>query len=288
MIDNRKLSGEKSRVVVITGTSSGIGMACKEIFEKKGDTVVCLSRTNPDNFENFFECDVANTLQVGEVFLKIKEKFKNVDVLINNAGFGVSGAVELTSDEDIKKIYDVNLLGVINCYKNALPLMNFGGKIINISSVCALFPLPFRSLYCSTKAGVHMLSLSLSMECSPLGIKVLSVCPGDVKTNFTKNRVKNFDTNARYGQRISLATSRLDSREDKRMNVGKVANIIYNYSRKSHPKAYIIIGGKYKMLHFAMGFLPTSWLLHFTEKFFGGHDKTNVKSNKKLNDKGEN
>jgi len=273
MVDMRKMSNKTSRVVVITGTSSGIGRSCKEVFEKMGDTVVCLSRTNPDNFENFYECDVANSLQVSEVFLKIKEKFKNIDILINNAGFGLSGAVELTSDDDIKKIFDVNLLGVINCFKNALPLMKSGGKIINISSACAFFPLPFRSLYCSSKAGVHMLSLSLSMECKMLGIKVLSVCPGDVKTNFTKNRVKNFSTNERYKDRISLATNRLDGREDKRMNVEKVAKVIFNYSRKKHPKAYIIIGGKYKLLHFAMKFLPASLLQYFTEKFFGGHDK---------------
>ncbi|NCB48332.1 MAG: SDR family NAD(P)-dependent oxidoreductase [Clostridia bacterium] len=275
MIETKNNCQKTPRVVVITGSSSGIGKACKEKFESKGDTVVCLSRTNPDGFKNFFECDVANALQVAEVFLKIKEKFKNIDVLINNAGFGISGAVELSDDADIKKIYDVNLLGVINCYKNALPLMERGGRIINISSVCALFPLPFRSIYCSSKAGVHMLSLSLFMECESLGIKVLSVCPGDVRTNFTKNRVKNFATSERYGQRISLATTRLDSREDKRMKVEKVADKIFKYSRKAHPKAYIIIGGKYKILHFAMRFLPTSLLLHFTEKFFGGHYKTN-------------
>lgn len=277
MNERRKINDVAPRIVVISGTSSGIGKSCKKIFENNGDTVVCLSRSNPDNFKNFYECDVSNERQVSEVFLKIKKDFKNIDVLINNAGFGLSGAVELTSEEDIKKIFDVNLLGVIYCYKNALPLMKKGGKIINVSSACALFPLPYRSLYCSTKAGVQMLSLSLSMECAPLGIKVLSVCPGDVKTNFTKNRVKNFETNERYKDRISIATNLLDKREDKRMNVEKVVKAIFNYSRKKHPKAYIIIGGKYKFLHFAMRFLPTSLLLYFTERFFGGHNKINNK-----------
>jgi short-subunit dehydrogenase len=267
----KKNSPTKNRIVVITGASSGIGQACKQIFEEHGDTVVCLSRTNPDNFANFFPCDVANAKQVKDVFSAIKLKFGHIDVLINNAGHGLSGAVELTDDEDIKNIFDVNLLGVINCYKNALPQMSRGAKIINISSACALFPLPFRSLYCASKAGVQMLSLSLNMECKPLGISVLSVCPGDVKTNFTAHRVKIFETNERYGARISNAARSIDERQDKRMSVNKVACVVYKYSTKKHPKPYIIVGGKYKLLQFAMRFAPTRWLLFFTEKFFGGH-----------------
>ena len=116
-----------------------------------------------------------------------------------------------------------------------------------------------------------MLSLSLSMECAPLGIKVISICPGDIKTNFTKNRVKIFDTDSRYGDRIENAARNIDSREDKRMSVDVVSRKIYRISRKATPKPYYIIGFKYKMLHFAMRFLPSSALLHFTEKYFGGH-----------------
>ncbi len=269
-----------SRVVVITGASSGIGKACKEIFEKNKDTVICLSRTNSENFAHFYPCDVADPEQVQHAFSQIQKKFPRIDVLINNAGFGLSGAVELTSDTDISRLLDVNLLGVINCFKAALPLMVKGGKILNISSVCALFPLPFRTLYCTAKAGVHMLSLSLNMECKPLGITVLSVCPGDVKTNFTKNRVKNFQTSPRYGKRIFRATAMLDGREDKRMSAEYVAKKIHNYSKTLRPKPFIIIGTKYKFLHFAMRFLPTSLLLHFTEKFFGGHEKPRRKSSK--------
>ena len=262
----------KKRVVVITGCSSGIGRECVHYFESMGDVVIGLARHNED-CDNFYCCDISSEDNVKKVMDMIGKRYGRIDVLINNAGYGLSGAVELVPNLQIEKLYDVNILGSINCYKYAMPYMKEGSKILNIASACALFPLPFRGLYCSSKAGLHMLSLSLAMECAPLGIKVISICPGDIKTNFTKNRVKIYDTNERYGDRIENAARAIDSREDKRMSVYGVARKLYKISVKVEPKPYYIIGFKYKMLHFAMRFLPASALLRFTEKHFGGHKK---------------
>lgn len=260
------------RIVVITGCSSGIGRECVRYFESKGDIVIGLARHNED-CDNFYCCDISSEENVKKVMNMIGARYRRIDVLINNAGYGLSGAVEMVPNGEIEKLYDVNILGAINCYKYAMPYMRKGSEIINIASACALFPLPYRGLYCSSKAGLHMLSLSLAMECAPLGIKVVSVCPGDIKTNFTKNRVKVFETNDRYKDRIENAARAIDSRQDKRMSVVGVARKIYNISTKRSPRPYYIIGFKYKVLHFAMRFLPTSALLHFTEKYFGGHKK---------------
>ena len=263
-----------TRNVVITGGTSGIGKACKEYFESKGDNVIILARKNPENLSNFYVCDVTDEQQVMQTFATIGAKYAYIDVLVNNAGFGVSGAIELVDEKSNKDMMDVNYFGVINCYKYALPFMKKGASVINISSVCAMFPLPFRGLYCASKAAVNMLTYSQRMECMPFGVKVSAVCPGDVKTNFTKNRVKNFDTNERYGDRIKNAAESIDSKEDKRMQPIVVAKAIYKVSKKRKPKPYIIVGTKYKILNFAMRFLPLNWLLHFTSKFFGGFKKT--------------
>ena len=118
-----------------------------------------------------------------------------------------------------------------------------------------------------------MLSYSMKMECEPFGVKVACVCPGDVQTNFTKSRVKVFETNERYGDRIQNATDKIDGREHKRMTADKVAKVIYKQSVKRNPKPYVIVGAKYKILNFAMRFLPLSWLIKFTGKIFGGHKK---------------
>ncbi len=266
-----------ARNVVITGGTSGIGKACREYFLKEGDNVIVLSRKNPENLPNFFACDVSDKAQVDKTFEIIGKKFKKIDVLINNAGFGISGAIELVDDKQIRDLFDVNLFGVINCYKSALPFMKSGAVVINISSVCALFPLPFRGLYCSSKAALNSLSYSMKMECEPFGVKVCCICPGDVKTNFTKNRVKSFETNKRYGKRIENATRKVDSLEDKRMPAEKVASVVYKYSLKKHPKPYVIVGAKYKVLNFALRFVPFGWLIKFTSKLFGGENKKDKK-----------
>ncbi|MBQ3047992.1 MAG: SDR family NAD(P)-dependent oxidoreductase [Clostridia bacterium] len=262
-----------ARNIVITGGTSGIGKACLDYFKSMGDNVVVLARKNPENLSNFFKCDVSNYEEVKEVFNQISNKYIGIDVLINNAGFGVSGAIELVGDQDIKSLFDVNVNGVINCYKCALPFIKKGGIVINISSVCAFFPLPFRGLYCASKSAVNMLSYGMKMECQPFGVRVACVCPGDVKTNFTKSRVKVFNTNERYGDRIENATNKIDGREDKRMPAEKVAKVIYKQSLKNNPKPYVIVGAKYKVLNFAMRFLPLSLLIKFTSKIFGGHKK---------------
>jgi len=256
--------------IVITGGTSGIGKACLEKFSSAGDNVIVLSRKNPDNLKNFVECDVSNFENVKIAFDEIKKEMGTIDVLILNAGYGISGAIELVDNKDIENLFDVNLFGVINCYKCALPMMKSGSLIINMSSACAFFPLPFRGLYCSSKSALNMLTYSMKMECEPFGVKVCAVCPGDVKTNFTKNRVKNFDTNERYADRIKNATSKVDGREEKRMSADKVANVVFKISLKRRVKPYYIVGFKYKALNFAMRFLPLSALLFFTSKIFGG------------------
>lgn len=261
------------RNVVITGGTSGIGKACLDLFSLKNDNVIILARKNPENLPNFYQCDVSDEDNVRQVFDSIGAKYTHIDVLINNAGHGISGAVELVDEKTSKNMFNVNLFGAINCYKYALPYMVKGSKILNISSVCALFPLPFRGLYCSSKSALNMLSYSQRMECKPFGVNVCAVCPGDVKTNFTKNRVKVFETNERYGERIKNAAEKIDNNEDKRMKPEKIAKAIYKISRKHNPKPYIIIGAKYKVLNFVNRFLPLNWLLNCTSKFYGGFKK---------------
>ena len=99
-----------------------------------------------------------------KIFAKIGEKYGSIDILIPCAGFGLSGAIELIDIARVQKEYDVNVMGTINAIQNCIPMMSENGKIINISSACALFPLPFRAYYCSSKAAVSMLSDCLRMD----------------------------------------------------------------------------------------------------------------------------
>ena len=256
------------RVVVITGGTSGIGLACADEYARAWDKVVVLARHASEKYDSYI-CDVSDEARVHEVMDEIGNKYGRIDILISNAGYGIAGAIELMDTDTIKKMFDVNLYGVIYCYKYALKYMCAGGKIFNISSACALFPLPYRSYYCASKSAVDMLSQCMDMECRASKIDVCSVCPGDVKTNFSKTRVKDFATNERYGDRIEKAVGMVDDRENKRMPVEKVSKTIFKLSNKKRTKPFVIVGFKYKALYFFSKLMPTRLFNRIIDKYTG-------------------
>ena len=256
-----------NKIVVISGTSSGLGKELSRLFRAGGDTVISLSRTNPYEEQNFIRCDLTDKESVASACAEIREKFPRVDILINNSGVGLSGATELLPKAEIEKVVDLDYLGALYLSQGLLPLMNKGSKIVNISSACALFPLPYRSVYCSAKAAMNMMSFSMRMELKKSGINVVSVCPGDVKTGFTKNRIKNYETNVRYGNRPQKAAEKIDSRENKRMRADKTAKKIFRIANKKK-KAMYIIGAKYKIFWFFKRILPANTFIKIIGKFF--------------------
>ena len=259
-----------NRVIVITGGTSGIGLDLKNLFVNNGDTVLTISTRKLDD-SNHYSCSVADEINIKQTIDKIGKNFGRIDILINNAGFGMSGICELLPTEQIKNLIDVNYMGTIYTIQSAIKYMERGSKIINISSAMALFPVPFRGIYASAKSAVLTLSFALKMELQSLGIDVTAICPGDVKTNFTKNRIKQFDTNPRYGKRLQNATEKSDNREDKRMSSISCATKVFKIICHKKLKPFYIIGTKYKLLYFATRFTPKSMLLNITNKLYGGN-----------------
>lgn len=264
----RKIEG---KVIVITGGSGGIGKALKARLSEN-NTVIDFSRSN-DNTDNDFRVDVSDENAVRDAFLIIKEKYGRVDILINNAGYGLSGAVELLDEGAVRKLFEVDFFGAFYCAKQALPLMEKGGKIINVSSACAIFPLPFRTMYCAVKSALSMFSYGLRAEVAPCGIDVTAVCPGDTKTGFTKNRDKHFDTNDRYGNRIKSADDHISEREEKRMSVDYVADKLYKITAKKRFKAMYLIGRKYKFLYALYRIFPLNLIISASGGMFGGKNE---------------
>lgn len=256
-----------NRLIVITGGTSGIGSQLKNLFEKDGDKVITFSLEDNKQPNHYFG-SVDHEMKVKQVFNDIYEKHGNIDILINCAGIGMSGITELVSTDQIRKVTDVNFFGTLFCIRKALPYMKQGSKIINMSSAMALFPVPFRSIYGAVKSAVLSLSFSLRMELSPLGVDVIAFCPGDTKTNFTKNRIKDFETNERYGDRIKNATLRSDAKENKRMSCDFVSKEIFKLINKKKSKPFYIIGSKYKLLYFLTRLTPKATLLNSTAKVY--------------------
>ena len=260
-----------NRIVVITGATSGIGLLSADLFRKDGDTVITLANVGGEDIENFMYCDVSDEENIKKCFEEIKEKYGRVDVLVNNAGYGLNGVLELIPTEKIEKQFAVNVYGVINCTRYALPLMSKGAKIINMSSCMALFPMPYRSMYAASKSAVLTMSFSQRMELKPLGIDVIALCPGNIRTNFTKNKAVVLETNERYGDAPLKAQARLDSPEadKKRMDPIHVAKVVFKVSKKKRTKPFYIISGKMKLLYFVCRLTPKSLLISATGKVTG-------------------
>ena len=256
------------RIVVITGAMSGVGLALKQKYETLGAIVVCIDLSAETDGEKNFKCNVANEEEIKDIFEAIKNKYGRIDILINCAGYAVFGATELVESAKVKNMFDVNYFGTLYTCQYALPLMKDGSRIINISSACAIFALPFRTHYCASKAGVSMLTYGLRMELKDTKIKVTCICPGDIKTNFSKHRDKNYATNERYGDKVKKSAEQIDTREHKRMSLNYASKKIFKVCENKKPKPMYIIGRSYKLLNFLNKIMPVSVILKFIQKHF--------------------
>ncbi len=252
-------------VIVITGGSSGIGLETARLFSNCPDNIVYVlnRREIKENNIHWIKCDLSDVASIKSAIELITKKHKIINLLINNAGMGISGAVEYHSEEEIKKIIDVNLLGLINVTRLSLPYMTKGSKIINISSVAGPISIPFQTMYSVTKAGVLAFSNGLRNELRPLDIKVTSILPGDTKTGFTASREKSVD-NGRYGDHISKSVSKMEKDESSGVPAYKVAKKIYKVSKKKNPNTYYAVGLSYRFLVFLSRILPkrlVNWII---------------------------
>ena len=259
-----------NKVIAITGASSGIGLAIAEMLISRGEIVYCLARTEPKNSRILFKyCDVSKRDTVSLAVSQIIEEQGRLDCIINNAGLGISGPVEFEPAEDIEKIIDVNLLGVVNCSAVALPyLRKSNGLILNISSIASEYAIPFQALYTATKAGVKEFSVALKNEVRPLGVRVSCLLPGDVKTDFTKNRVKT-QVDSVYRERVERSIAKMEHDEENGMTPEAIAKAVVKVINKKNPPATFTVGFSYKLLRVLKRFLPQKFINYILYQMYG-------------------
>ena len=258
----------KKKVVLITGVSSGIGLDLAKLFIKNNFIVYGASRNDfaMENL-NHIKCDVSSLNQCKNAIEKIIEKEGKLDILINNAGIGTSGSVENTSEEDAKKIFDVNFFGTFFMCKYALPnLRQTKGRIVNVSSVASKFFIPFQGFYSATKASVDAISAAMRAETKPFKVKVTNVRPGDTKTSFTKNRIKQDD--GVYNERYTSSISKMERDEQNGMSSRYVAKKIFKVATKKRPPKTLTIGVSYKFLLFLGKILPNNFVEWVISKMY--------------------
>jgi len=185
-----------SRVIVVTGASSGIGFEIANKLQELGDHVIWCSRSieNNENIQGLIQSnssimnvDVSNEESVIKLFSFVNEKYGRLDALINCAGFVIPQSLLMTTLSNWKETIDINLTGTFLCCKHGLNIMKkTGGRIINIASTAGLTPRPGWSAYAAAKSGVINFSHAISEELNEYGIKVFVLCPGRTATPLRK------------------------------------------------------------------------------------------------------
>jgi len=191
----------ENKIAVVTGASSGLGLSIADKFLKEGAKVV-FSDINIEKGEEivsqkenaiFIECNVTRSKEVNDLVEKTIEKFGKLDIFVNNAGTGTMVGIDSMSDEDWKKVMDVNLTGVFYGVRAAAKYMknnNVKGSIINMSSILGINGFNGLASYCAAKGGVNQITRTAAMEFAPLGIRINAIAPGFIKTEMTKEMLE--------------------------------------------------------------------------------------------------
>ncbi|MBQ7647089.1 MAG: SDR family oxidoreductase [Clostridia bacterium] len=254
------MKGESKKVCIVTGGSSGIGKCTVLSLLGKGCTVYEFSRRDPGsgNIGQHIYCDVTDEETVRNAVSSVLQKEGRIDILVNCAGYGISGAIEFTDLDDAKRQFDVNFFGMVNVCKAVLPVMRrqSSGRIVNISSVAAPVSIPFQAFYSASKAAINSYTLSLANEVRNYGITVTAVQPGDISTGFTSARKKSEKGDKEYGGRIKRSVEKMERDEMGGMKPETAGKYIAKIALKKRIKPLYAIGFSYKAICVLCKILP--------------------------------
>lgn len=188
------MSQVRKKTAIVTGASSGIGLATARALQANGYRVFGTSRKAviaPDGAYTMLTCDVTNEASIATLVETVLADTGRIDLLVNNAGLGMSGGAEESTIAQAQALFDVNLFGVVRATRAVLPVMRKqqGGRIVNISSVLGLIPAPFMAFYAASKHAMEGYSESLDHEVRGQGIRIVLVEPAYTRTSFGENMV---------------------------------------------------------------------------------------------------
>jgi len=259
-----------------TGASSGIGKAIASFLHQKAYTVYGTSR-NPEKVKDvsfkMVALDVLNVESIKKAVQTIVLNEGRLDVLINNAGKGITGSIEDTPTDEMKGNFDTNFFGPIEVMKAVLPQMRKqkSGKIINVTSIAGYMGLPFRGIYSASKGALELVTEATSMEVKQFGISVVNVAPGDFSTNIASGRYHTpvFENSA-YKEKYAENLALMDNHVDGGMDPLVMAKGIYKIINTKKPKVHYKIGGFMEKFSIVLKrILPDTWY----EKLLMNHYK---------------
>ena len=236
-----------NKVVLVTGASSGIGKATAEFLSDKGYKVYGTCRNPKQNNQSFtlLQLDLNDFKTIKLAVETIIDKEGRIDILINNAGTGITGPVEETPTDEMRKSFGTNFFGTIDVIKSVLPQMRKqkSGLIINLTSIAGYMGLPFRGVYSSSKSALERVTESIRMEVKNFGIKITNIAPGDFNTNIAANRYhtpvfKDSPYKKVYQKNLDLMNAHVNTGSDP----VKIAKKIHKIINKKNPKIHYKVG----------------------------------------------
>lgn len=237
-----------SKVVLITGGSSGIGKSIGEFLQEKGYKVYGTSR-NPERYTDakisLVKLDVSDIDTIENAISSVISESGRIDVLINNAGAGITGPIEEIPNEEIQRNFDTNFFGPINVIKAVLPQMREqnSGLIINITSIAGYMGLPYRGVYSASKGALELITEAFRMEIKDFNIHMTNVAPGDFATNIAAGRyhapvVTGSPYESSYGGVLKTIDEHVDSGDDPIL----VSKVILKIINTPNPKVHYKVG----------------------------------------------
>jgi NAD(P)-dependent dehydrogenase (short-subunit alcohol dehydrogenase family) len=237
-----------SKVVLITGGSSGIGKSVGEFLQQKGFTVYGTSRNPERILDSVFPLvalDVRDVNSIREAVAKVIETSGRLDVVINNAGVGITGPLEEIPMEEMKNNFETNFFGPIEVMKAVLPQMRSqkAGLIINITSIAGYMGLPYRGIYSASKGALELITESLRMEVKSFGVHITNVAPGDFATNIASGRfhapvIQGSAYESAYGNTLKT----MDEHVDSGSNPTEMAEAVYKIIQTPEPRIHYKVG----------------------------------------------
>jgi NAD(P)-dependent dehydrogenase (short-subunit alcohol dehydrogenase family) len=250
-------------VALVTGCSSGIGYSASLMFARNGfhtyasmrnmrkSTIIQQIANREALPLEVIQLNVNNSLSVKNAIEDIISEKGRIDVLVNNAGYGLMGPIEDISIEELKAQFETNLFGVFRVIQQVLPTMRRqkeGGRIINVSSIGGILGYPFSSAYCSTKCALEGLSESMSYEVEPFDIKVILIEPAFVISDFHNNakivvRTNKTDSSPSYTQTMNRMFEKYKQVvEEYKTSAEEVAKVILNAALSANPEQRYLVG----------------------------------------------
>lgn len=244
------------KIWYVTGASKGLGLTLVKKLLATGYKVAATSRNSEalslavgaENSENFLplEVDLVNETSVAESLKKTQDVFGKIDVIVNNAGYGIGGAIEELSQEEIAEGFNINVFGTINVIKYAMPYLRAqrSGYIINISSIAGFAPATGWSIYAAAKHAIIGLSESLADDVRSLGTKVTAIAPGAFRTQFltkeslvfAENQIEDYeDVHASHDRFRNMDGLQLGDPE-------KAAQVMINLAESENPPVRLYLG----------------------------------------------